>query len=80
MRVIRYRSRRFKRGDIVKQDNGWGGFDFFHVESECVLPNGNQVLEAIADSSGIRCGLASDFSLPATLQELVEARDKRRQR
>ena len=78
MRVIRDKTRRFSRGDIVKQDNNRGGFDFFHVEHAHVHENGSQGLDVIGDKDGVRYGLASDFSLPATLRELIEAREKGR--
>lgn len=71
------RHHRFKRGDIVKQSNNCGGFDFFHVEQVHEHPSGAQGLDVICDDTGERYGLGGDWSSPATLRELVDDRERR---
>ncbi len=72
------RGDRFKRGDIAKQDNNRGGFDFFHVERVYEHESGAQGLDVIGDADGARYGLGGDWSLPATLRELIDDRERRR--
>lgn len=71
---------RFKRGDIVKQDNNRGGLDFFHVECVHEHESGAQGLDVIGDESGERYGLGGDWSDIATLRELVDHREAEQRR
>ena len=71
---------RFKRGDIVKQENhpGGGVWDYFHVEYVHSHDSGAQGLDVIGDKDGARYGLGGDWTHPATLRELVDDREKRK--
>lgn len=68
----------FKRGDIIARETGPGQLEFVHLEQ--IGADGK--MSAISDETGKPVGLDTrrDVLRPATMEEVLEARERRERR